>query len=312
MSGASSMTTRDGTLPKRAAALPDLKPHQLYPEGRALRADFLRATPRPLMSRGTPVTSIGSCFAMEIRNFLLSKGYNYLQTATVRNAPHSPSAWNRVYNTFSLHQEFQRALSSFTPQERFWELDGQILDPYRRWVTWASREQAEAELDQHRRSATAALTQARVVIITIGLREIWYSKLDGSVFCQAPPARLFDPDRHAFRNTTVEENVRNLEAIHALLADRNPGCQIILTVSPVPLAATFNDQNVVISNALSKATLVLAAHEFISRHDNISYFPGYELVTVAIRKALERDNRHVRRRTVRQIMNVFEHMFVEP
>ena len=90
----------------------------------------------------------------------------------------------------------------------------------------------------------------------------------------------------------------------------NPRCRIIVTVSPVPLRATFLDQNVLISNSISKATLVVATHEFVARHDDVHYFPGYELVTVGIKKPLERDNRHVRRRAVARIMRVFEQMFV--
>jgi hypothetical protein len=287
----------------------ELKPHQLYPAGRKLAPDFLVVTRRPLLNRTTPITSIGSCFSREIRNELVRKGFNYLQTEPGA-AGKNPEGWNRVYNTFCLRQEFERALSDFAPRERFWEFDGQILDPYRKRVAWTSREQAEAELAQHRESARQAFTQAEIVIITVGLREIWFSKLDGAVFSQLPPSKVLDPARHAFRCSTVEENLANLEAIHALLKQANPRCRIIVTVSPVPLRATFLDQNVLISNSISKATLVVATHEFVARHDDVHYFPGYELVTVGIKKPLERDNRHVRRRAVARIMRVFEQMFV--
>jgi len=286
-----------------------LKPHQLYPEGRRLTPDFLASSRQPLLSRATPITSIGSCFAREIKNALVRKGFNYLQTEP-GDAGSNPAAWNRVYNTFCLRQEFERALAEFRPQERFWEFDGRVLDPYRKRIAWTSKEQAEEELAQHKDSARRAFTQAEVVIITVGLREIWYSKVDGSVFCQVPPAQVFDATRHAFRCSTVAENLANLEAIHALLKRANPGCRIVVTVSPVPLRATFLDQNVLVSNAISKATLVVATHEFVARHDDVHYFPGYELVTAGIRRALERDNRHVRRRAVARIMRVFEQMFV--
>ncbi len=287
-----------------------LKPHQLYPAGRKLGPEFLASTRQPLLGRSTPITSIGSCFAAEIRNDLVRKGFNYLHTEPGEGGRSNPVAWNRVYNTFCLRQEFERALSEFRPHDRFWEFDGQILDPYRKRVAWRSHAEAEDELARHRASARDAFTRAEVLIITVGLREVWYSKVDGSVFCQVPPARVFDADRHAFRCSTVAENLQNLESIHALMQAANPGCRIIITVSPVPLRATFLDQNVLISNSISKATLVVATHEFVARHDNVHYFPGYELVTAGIRRALERDNRHVRGRAVAKIMRVFEQMFV--
>jgi hypothetical protein len=146
--------------------------------------------------------------------------------------------------------------------------------------------------------------------MTVGLTEVWYSKVDGSVFFQVPPPAVFDPEVHAFRNSTVDENLANLEAMHRLLVAANPACKLIVTVSPVPLRATFQDQNVVISNTVSKATLVVATHQFVSNHENVHYFPSYELVTVGIRRAFESDNRHVRRPAVHEIMKVFERMFV--
>ncbi len=289
----------------------DLKPEHLYPQGRDLRPEFFQHQRTPLMSRETPVASIGSCFAREIKDYLVEKGFNYLQTATGKNARHGSAAWDRVYNTFCLLQEFERAIEGFEPHERFWELDGKLLDPYRKKVEWRDRAHAEEELELHRVTAREAITRAEVMIITVGLTEIWYSKVDGSVFFQVPPAPIFDPELHAFRNSTVDENLGNLESIHRVFKKGNPEGKIIITVSPVPLRATFREQNVVVANTTSKATLVVATQQFVANHDDVYYFPSYELVTTVIPKAFERDNRHVKRRTVRKIMKAFEAMYVE-
>ena len=282
----------------------NLKQRDLYPKGRALGPDFFLGEQHALMTRDTPVASIGSCFAREIKDHLVERGFNYLQTA------HGSAAWDRVYNTFCLRQEFERALGSFTPHERFWELDGLILDPYRKQVVWSTKEEAERELETHRQTAREAFTKAQILVITVGLTEIWHSAIDGSVFYQVPPAGVFDPQIHAFRNSNVSENLANLEAIHALMQAANPECRIIITVSPVPLRATFQKQNVVISNTVSKATLVAATNQFVANHDNVHYFPSYELVTTCIRGAFKGDNRHVSRRAIRRIMRIFEWMFL--
>ena len=288
----------------------NLQQRDLYPKGRDLGPDFFLGERHALMTRDTPIASIGSCFAREIKDHLVRRDFNYLQTAQGPNARHGSAAWDRVYNTFCLRQEFERALDSFTPHERFWEHEGKILDPYRKQVVWDTMEEAERGLEEHRQAAREAFTRARILVITVGLTEIWHSVVDGSVFYQVPPAGVFNPEIHAFRNSTVSENLANLEAIQALMQAANPECRIIITVSPVPLRATFQRQNVVIANTVSKATLVAATSQFVANHENVHYFPSYELVTTCIRRAFKDDNRHISRKAVRKIMRVFEWMFL--
>ena len=284
-----------------------LGPEQRYPEGRALNPTFLRSGARGLLDRSTPIASIGSCFAREIKDYLQEAGFNYVVTAEGPNARHGSAAWDRVYNTFCLRQEFERALGSFEPAERFCTLDdGRVLDPYRKDVQWESLQEAEAGLAEHCRTAHLALTQAKVLVVTVGLTEVWYSRDDGAVFFQVPPADVYDPARHAFRASTFQENVDNLEALHALLQAANPDCTMIVTVSPVPLRATFQDENVVTANTRSKCTLVAATRTFVDAHPDVMYFPSYELVTQVIPEPFTDDNRHVKRSTVEAIMKVFE------
>ena len=58
----------------------------------------------------------------------------------------------------------------------------------------------------------------------------------------------------------------NLERIHALMARHNPGCRLLITVSPVNLWATFRrDLDVVSASCNSKSTLRAAADEFAAR-----------------------------------------------
>ena len=317
MSGIRNMLERGvKKLARKKVQLPEqvilgLGEKQMYPKGGALRSDFLKAESKGLLDKSTPIASIGSCFAREIKDYLTEAGFNYVQTATGPNARHGSAAWDRVYNTFCLRQEFERALTSFEPAEPLWALDdGRFLDPYRKDVQWDSRAEAEAALEEHRRTAHAALMQARVLFVTVGLTELWYPKLDGSVFFQVPPADVFDEARHAFRASTFAENRENLEAMRDVLYTANPDCTMVVTVSPVPLRATFRGENVVSANVQSKSTLLAATREFCDAHDDVFYFPSYELVSAVIADPFEDDNRHVKRSTVQQIMSVFEANFL--
>ena len=290
----------------------NLQNFQLYPNSIGMDYSFLKNQKTPLLTKETPIASIGSCFAREIKDYLEANSFNYIQTAEGPNARHGSAAWDRVYNTFCLKQEFERAFTEFKPEERFWELtNGKLRDPYRKGVEWSSTNEAEEALEKHRESAREALLRAEVLIITVGLTEIWYSKLDNSVFYQVPPFEVFNNEKHAFRSATYQENLDNLLRIKGLIKENNPNCKLIVTVSPVPLRATFQNQNVVISNTNSKATLVAATNTFCSMFEDVYYFPSYEIVTTANKNSFQDDLRHVTRDTVKKIMDVFEYTFIE-
>jgi hypothetical protein len=123
-----------------------------------------------------------------------------------------------------------------------------------------------------------------VLILTLGLTEIWQDRADGSVICL--PAGPYvneggDMRRYEFRVSRYAENLANLERIHSIVAEHNPACRIIVTVSPVNLWATFRrDADVISASCNSKSTLRAAADEFVGRHSNVSYFPAFEMATV--------------------------------
>ena len=84
---------------------------------------------------------------------------------------------------------------------------------------------------------------------------------------------------------------------------------MILTVSPVPLDATFRDMDIIIANNFSKSVLVSAAHEIIANEakDYCYYFPSYEIVMNSDRQKTWRDDfRHVQPEMVDFILRKFE------
>jgi hypothetical protein len=297
-----------GPLPE--ATILGLAPHQLYPDRARLTPAFFQRERLGLLTKRTPIASMGSCFAREVKEWLVANEYAYVQTATGPNARHGSAAWDRVYNTFCIRQEFERALGSFAPRERFWRTGGALADPYRKAVKWADEVAMDAELAEHRRTAALALKTAEFIVLTIGVNEVWHSTDEDAVFFQVPPADVFDAKRHAFRLATVAENVANLHRARELLAAANPSAQMIVTVSPVPLRATFrNDADAVTATAESKATLLVATRQFVREARGVHYFPSYEIV-LSTREPFEDDGRHVKRDVVARVMEVFEHTFV--
>lgn len=282
----------------------------------------LPGNPGLTIDTATPIASMGSCFARQIRKTLIRNGYNYITEETHHPASiHASAAWERTYNTFCMRQIFDYTFDAFEPEVRWWVSPetGQVQDPYRRIILYDSISDAEADFDRHRDHSKKALTQARVLILTLGLTEVWEDTLDGSVICLPSGPYVNeggDMGRYAFRVTRYQENLENLESIYRLMAANNPECKIIVTVSPVHLWATFRrDSDVISASCNSKSTLRAVADEFVSSHDNVFYFPAYEMATIFTmmmgKTCFEtgKENFHINKETIGMIMKHFFEYF---
>jgi hypothetical protein len=110
----------------------------------------------------------------------------------------------------------------------------------------------------------------------------------------------------------VQEVEQDLLAFIDSLRDVNPDSRIILTVSPVPLVATYVDQHVLVSTCFSKSVLRVAANTCAMRRDNVSYFPAYEIITGphAGGAYFEDDLRSVNDKGVNHVMRTFFRHFL--
>jgi hypothetical protein len=296
----------------------NLETWRQYPKGDELCTSFLKQHHRGKLqiTRQTPIASIGSCFSKEIKKWLIRNGYNFIETAQGPCTEAGSARYDRVYNTFSIRQEFERAFADFSPKEQYWEyIEGDqkiLLDPYRNNVAWGDKAEMNAELAEHRHNVRKAFTEAQVLIITVGQAEIWFDKEEGAVFPLVPPTQVYDRNKHAYRLSTYEENLANLQRIHDLFSLNNPNGHMVITVSPVPLRATFRPVNSLVANTAGKAILRAAVDHFIQTNtDQVSYFPAYEVTMVAEHSPFMDDNRHVKKEVIEKIMNLFEDWYVK-
>ena len=96
------------------------------------------------------------------------------------------------------------------------------------------------------------------------------------------------------------------------MSEHNPRCRIIVTISPVSLWATFReDSDVISASCNSKSTLRAVADEFVARHENVYYFPAFEIATIYRPMMGQsiftegRENFHVNNETIELIMKSF-------
>lgn len=262
--------------------------------------------------------AIGSCFARGIEKALVARKMSVLSAApefsafAPVNAQVTGLGFTNKYNTFSILNELRWALDPAArfPEDSLAELEsGLCYDPHiNPTLPLADRSETLG-----RRSILTKVNnrvkECRVVIITLGLVELWVDKEANLIINTTPPPEAISryPDRYEFRVSSFAENLKNLEQIHALLAEfGHPDSQVIVTVSPVPLMATFTDQDVVVANTFSKSLLRTVAQEWATAHHNVHYFPSYEMVMNSAREiAWLEDLRHVQGRVVNHIMDTF-------
>ena len=244
------------------------------------------------------VATAGSCFAQHIARHLRNSGYRYFVkepgNAIMKYSNGLVDDYNygtfscrygNIYTARQLLQLIRRAVGTFEPIESVWDEGGGVhLDPFRPAIQpggYISAEELVAERRQHLQAVKSMFEELDVFVFTLGLTEHWYCKADGAALpvCPGVAGGVFDEDKYGFANQTVDEVVADFEAFLAILRTLNDRFRVILTVSPVPLAATALPRHVLTSTTYSKSVLRVAAEMIASRHDNIGYFPSYEVIT---------------------------------
>ena len=86
---------------------------------------------------------------------------------------------------------------------------------------------------------------------------------------------------------------------------------MLLTVSPVPLIATYEKRHVWVSTTYSKAALRVAADAVERQFDNVIYFPSFEVITspTAGSRYYADDLRQVTNLGVTHLMRLFSKHF---
>lgn len=252
--------------------------------------------PRFRFTPETRVATAGSCFAQHIARALVDRGCNYLVCEAGehlseaerqrRNYGAFSARYGNIYTTMQLNQLFDEAYCARQPLDRAWQRpDGRWIDPFRQQVEsdgFADAAAVTADRVLHLEAVRQTLEHCEVFVFTLGLTECWYALRDGSVFSAAPGviAHHFDPQQHAFANLDVTTCHAQLSAFLGKLRVVNPAVRVLLTVSPVPLVATAEqDRSVVLATAYSKSVLRVVAEMAWREHDWIDYFPSYEIIT---------------------------------
>lgn len=270
------------------------------------------------------VATAGSCFAQHIARTLAKSGFDYYvpesapseidkSEAFARNFGVFSARYGNIYTVRQLVQLIDRAYGRFTPDEQYWtRKDGALVDPFRPQIEpdgFTDLDALTASRDTHFAAVRAMLENMNVFVFTLGLTEGWRSKVDGAVFPLAPGVAggELDFDRYEFVNFTAEEVTSDLLKAIDMVRAINPTCRVILTVSPVPLIATYEPQHALVSTTYSKSVLRIAAQRASAMLRNVDYFGSYEIITGSYNRGayFHDDLRSVTDEGVAHVMGVF-------
>jgi hypothetical protein len=264
----------------------------------------LQFTPRFQLTRDARICTIGSCFARNVEEALLQQGFNVLTRQG--DFPYSHGCLNR-YNTPVMAQEIDFATGSRQFEER--SISSMDADGFADLTSYGHFDSPAEAMDLRRYTTNLfrAIGLADVVVITAGLSEVWYDR-EFDYYTNIAPSRaaLVYPDRYEFRLLSFLENFDELSHLVEKIRSIKSDCKILMTVSPVPLNATFVERDVLISNSYSKACLRAAVEQIQWEYPYVDYFPSFEMTNLSAPEIVwESDRRHVKQSFVNAIMSEF-------
>jgi hypothetical protein len=220
-----------------------------------------------------------------------------------------------------LRQLFDEALGLRPPIFRFARLGpDNIIDlmrPNLGKAAFGSVDEAKADRLYHLARVRQMIEEMEVFVFTLGLTEAWAEPAADVVYGSHPAVFLpsIEADHIVPINLDYEEVVRDLEYVLGLLAahGRSGGPRVVLTVSPVALAATHQESHVVTATTYSKSVLRAAAGKIATTHPQVDYFPSYEIFSLSpsFGQFLAEDLRDVNARGVEVAMRAFESTFLD-
>lgn len=274
------------------------------------------------------IATAGSCFAQHVARRLPGMGLSYL---CLEDDPSLPleerqrrqfglfsGRYGNIYTVRQLLELIEEAFGERAPATLAWQNDaGGWVDALRPSVEPAGLPTAEqvqearlAHLDAVRR----LVGSLDVLVFTLGLTEAWRDRREDRVLPLAPGviAGSYDPAACEFVNFDVAQTAQDLARAIELIRRVNPPARFILTVSPVPLIATFEDRSVITSTCYSKSVLRVAAEMTCKQFDGVDYFPSYEIITSPATAGVyfDEDRREVRPEGVAHVMRAFRSRYL--
>ncbi|HSC19610.1 MAG TPA: GSCFA domain-containing protein [Rhizomicrobium sp.] len=269
--------------------------------GAVAKTHDLLCNPSFKISKAAHIFTVGSCFARHVEAALGEFGFTLpalkIPAEALGLVGKDTGALNK-YTPPSITNEIRWAFedSPVAPIERalipfgdgYW--DGQLHV--------RAHELPDYETALKRRlavnAAYRALATCDVAIITFGLVETWRDLETGLYLNETPPRGLMRSDRFELVLLSFQDCLDEARYTLNKLFEINADANVIVTVSPVSLGATFSSDPLIVRNSYSKSVLRAMVEHLRQEFPRIDYYPSYERIMYADRRtAFEQDEVHV-------------------
>ncbi|MFL5728087.1 MAG: GSCFA domain-containing protein [Cytophagaceae bacterium] len=241
--------------------------------------------------------TIGSCFSDVMGEKLLENKFRTLV-----------NPFGTVFNPHSIFSLLNASLGKDNPFEDDSVESNGIWYNYHfhSEVSALSRKELNDTIHKKLTFASDFLKQTKVLTITFGTAFVYKLQSNQHLVCNChkQPSALFS------RELLSAEQISNaFHAFYEKLIRFNPDLKIILTVSPVR-----HIKDTIPLNSLSKSILRLACHEISDKHEDISYFPAYEIMMDDLRdyRFYKKDMIHPSEVAEEYIWDKFCDTYIEP
>jgi tetratricopeptide (TPR) repeat protein len=212
----------------------------------------LNSAPK-FISKSTRFFTMGSCFARNLSASLNQNGYisHHMEISEYINTTFA----NRIFADWLRDAEIDPAIGG-----RIMELMPNV---------------------QTKEHTLETIRNSNVFILTLGVAAAFFDRTTGAFVLPRPSALNSRAlaEKYQFRTASVQENVDNVRYLIDFVRSVAPDIRIVVTVSPVPLLASFEYESAVQADCLSKSTMRLVAHEVVNNSgiDNVWYWPSFEV-----------------------------------
>ncbi|MEO6054014.1 MAG: GSCFA domain-containing protein [Chthoniobacterales bacterium] len=302
------------------------KPNIIWRKSARGRAFGVR--PEPIISKDSRIFTMGSCFAVEIRDALTRRGFQvypkyagiqFDETRCIANLLPDSENINH-YDTFTIRQEFENAFAGkHFPESSFWKVEGAPInkslgtdvvwqDPHRRNVFALDFKDLVDISQKIDNCVREGIEKADVYVITLGLIETWRNQKDPQYHACSYPGAGGGGKAADFHLSSFQDDYENIKRVCELIFAKYPDKHVLLTVSPVSLERTFRDWDVVLANMESKAQLRTVAGHLHREFPNVHYLPSFE--AFIYHDLYHDDGRHASRDAVELIIERFSKLFL--
>lgn len=270
------------------------------------------------------IATAGSCFAQHIAKRLMNVGYNFLDVEPAPDVLNEKvrndfgyniysARYGNIYTTRQLAQLAEEVVGHIPTISHAWIKNNRYYDPLRPNVEpqgLRSNEEYLFHRKYHLNKIKLLFESMDVFVFTLGLTEFWnYIDYDRALpLAPGVIAGEYTKEHYEFQNLSCFEVVKDFENFMQTVTNlRGKDCKYILTVSPVPLAATAVNEHVLPATMYSKSVLRAAAGELAKKYSNIDYFPSYEIISSPWSRGIfyDVDQRNVIGAGVDCVMRVF-------